>query len=148
MLSDLFRAVPALGRGRVDVAFIDLANFGKWNSDHGQARGDDLLVLLTRELRAVPRSRTHRDGGDEFLVVGSPGTHELAAGLSDLCRRWPAIQREHLPGLPVVPLRIVIGSEPANGLREAREHQGVLIGVAKGEHKEPPEEGVIVPYGG
>jgi GGDEF domain-containing protein len=146
MLSDLFRAVPALGRGRIEVAFIDLANFGKWNSLHGQARGDDLLVRLTAALRELPRCRTYRDGGDEFLVVGSPGTSELEASLAALCRDWPAIQREALPDLPVVPLRIVIAREPASDLRQARERQGVLIGRVKRAHRKPPAEGVIVRY--
>ena len=43
--------------------------------DHGQAAGDELLALLTSLLRAIPESRTIRDGGDEFLVIGSPAGH-------------------------------------------------------------------------
>jgi hypothetical protein len=144
ILSDLFEAVPALGSGCVDVAFIDLANFGRWNKKHGQARGDDLLALLASRLRRLPRSRTYRDGGDEFLIVGAPGTAELEMNMADFCRGWPAVQREHLPGLPVVPLRVVIGRARADSLRQARERQGILIGKVRADHPEPPDEGVIV----
>lgn len=143
MVADLFRAVPALGRGRVDVAFLDLANFGKWNSEHGQAAGDDLLALLTRQLRTIDDSRTYRDGGDEFLLVGTPGTDGLADRLASLSRDWPEIQRAAFPSLPVVPIRAVVGREPAHALREARERQGVAIGSLKAAHPRPPDEGVI-----
>jgi GGDEF domain-containing protein len=146
-LADLFRAVPALGRGQVDVAFIDLANFGKWNGTHGQAAGDDLLALLTSQLRELARSRTYRDGGDEFLVVGAPGTDQLEESLAGLCARWPEVQRAALPGLPVVPLRAVISREAAHRLRAAREQLGVRIGTVKSRHRRPPDEGVIVRYG-
>ena len=143
MLADLFRAVPALGRGTVDVAFIDLANFGHWNSEHGQAAGDDLLALLTTQLRGLPRSRTYRDGGDEFLIVGAPGTEDLETNLRALCAAWPAVSREAFPGLPVVPIRGVVSSEAAAKLRAARERQGVGIGRLKERHPNPPETGVI-----
>ena len=147
MLADLFAAVPALGRGRTSIAFMDLAGFGKWNKDHGQQRGDDLLALLTSHLRKIPSSRTIRDGGDEFLVVGAPGTVDLEAKLASFCAAWPEIQRSALAGLPVVRLRIAIEDEPADKLREARERLGVSIGKVKEDHPHPPEEGVIVRYG-
>jgi GGDEF domain-containing protein len=147
MLADLFRAVPALGRGRVDVAFIDLANFGKWNTTNGMQLGDDLLALLTAYLRKVPGSRTFRDGGDEFLVVAAPGTTNLEATLVEHCAGWPAVQRKALPGLAVVPLRAAIEEEPADDLRAARERLGVHIGEVKRRFKKPPEEGVVIRYG-
>ena len=142
-VADLFTAVPALGSGEVDVVFLDLANFGTWNSHHGQAEGDRLLQLLTAELRKLPRSRTYRDGGDEFLVLGAPGTDGLEADLRDLCARWPEASRRAFPGLPVVPIRAVIGRERASELRSAREHLGVEIGKLKKAYPEPVEEGVV-----
>ena len=142
-LAELFDKVPALGHGAVDVAFIDLANFGTWNSKHGQAAGDELLVLLTSELRMLPRSRTYRDGGDEFLIVGAPGTADLEANLRQQFERWPHVSSREFPALPVVPLRGVISCVPANSLRAAREHQGVLIGKLKKRFRHPPEDGVI-----
>ena len=147
-VADLFRAIPALGRGEVEVAFIDLANFGKWNTDHGQGLGDELLALLTAQLRTVPESRTFRDGGDEFLLVGAPDSARLQHDLEGLFARWPEVCREAFPSLRVVPLRAVVSREQASNLRAARERQGVWIGVVKHEHPEPPDEGVIVRYEG
>jgi GGDEF domain-containing protein len=142
-VADLFTAVPALGGGLVDVVFLDLANFGHWNSLYGQDAGDRLLELLTAELRTLPRSRTYRDGGDEFLVLGAPGTDELEANLRRLCAGWPEASRRAFPGLPVVPIRAVISRERASHLRKARERQGVDIGVLKQDHPTPPDEGIV-----
>jgi GGDEF domain-containing protein len=143
LLADLFDRVPALGRGTVDVAFVDLANFGKWNGDHGQDAGDRLLALLTHQPQTVPRSRTYRDGGDEFLVVGAPQTDDLETGLRDLCTRWPKISREAFRSMPVVPIRGVIKRVAANDLREGRATLGLAIGPLKRRHPEPDPEGVI-----
>lgn len=142
-LADLFRAVPALGRGTVDVAFIDLANFGAWNTDHGMQLGDELLALLTAQLRTIPESRTFRDGGDEFLVVGAPDAGRLETDLRDCFARWSEVSRAAFPALPVVPLRGVISRERASNLRAVRERQGVWIGDVKHRHKKPPDEGVV-----
>ena len=147
-LADLFRAVPSLGAGEVEVAFIDLANFGSWNTDHGMALGDELLALLTAQLRTVPESRTFRDGGDEFLLVGAPDATRLEHDLEGLFARWPEVCRSALPSLPVVPLRAVVSREPAADLRAARERQGRWIGDVKHAHPRPPAEGVIVRYEG
>jgi GGDEF domain-containing protein len=147
-LADLFRAIPALCQGEVEVAFIDLANFGAWNTDHGMVLGDELLALLTAHLRTLPESRTFRDGGDEFLVVGAPDADRLRVDLADLFARWPQASRKAFPSLPVVPLRAVISREGASNLRAARERQGVWIGEVKKAHELPPPEGVIVRYEG
>ena len=112
-LADLFRAIPALGHGEVDVAFIDLAGFGKWNTNHGQALGDELLAFLTARLRRVPESRTFRDGGDEFLIVGAPGSDRLERDLRVLFKEWPSACTTAFQSLPVVPLRAVVSREPA-----------------------------------
>ncbi len=142
-LADLFAALPALGAGDVDVTFIDLANFGRWNAVHGQALGDDLLALLTAQLRTLTGSRTFRDGGDEFLVVGAPGTADLERDLRALFAAWPEVSRRAFPTLPVVPLRAVIGRERGADLRRARERQGVWIGELKHTCPEPPPAGII-----
>lgn len=147
-LADLFRAIPALGHGEVEVAFIDLAKFGAWNTNHGMVLGDELLALLTGQLRTLPESRTFRDGGDEFLVVGAPDSARLQRDLESLFARWPEVSRAAFPSLPVVPLRAVVSREQASNLRAARERQGKWIGVVKHAHDDPPAEGVIVRYEG
>ena len=146
LLGDLLEKVPALGHLHVDVAFIDLANFGSWNTRHGMERGDELLALLTAHLRGLPRSRTFRDGGDEFLVVGAPDAAQLEDELRVRFASWPDVCREAFPDVDVVSLRAVISREQAAHLRAARERQGKWIGILKKDVPEPPEEGVIRHY--
>ncbi len=143
----LFAEVPGLARLPVECAFIDLAGFGAWNSVHGQAAGDELLALLAGELRRIPESRTIRDGGDEFLVLGAPMADGLRARLRAMFARWPDVSRERFPELPVVPLRAVIGHGPGGELRPLRELLGIAIGAAKVEHQSPPPEGVVIQLG-
>lgn len=139
----LFEGIPGLTELPIECGFIDLAGFGAWNTAHGQAAGDELLALLTAQLRGVPESRTIRDGGDEFLVLGAPMSDGLGARLEHLFARWPDVSRARYPDLPVVPLRAALGSGPAGGLRTLRETLGRAIGVIKHEHPSPPPEGVI-----
>jgi GGDEF domain-containing protein len=139
----LLGELPGLSALPIECGFIDLAGFGMWNTTHGQDAGDQLLALLSEQLRAVPDSRVIRDGGDEFLLLGAP----LADGLQDrllaLFARWPEVSRERLPGTPVVPLRAVVGRGPAGELRDLRQRLGKAIGVVKHEHPSPPPEGVV-----
>ena len=142
----LFERIPRLSAAAVEIAFLDVAAFGAWNTDHGQAAGDELLALLTAQLRTVSASRTIRDGGDEFLVVGAP----LATGLEDRLRalfaRWPEVSRATYPELPVVPLRCAVTVTRADRLRETREALGRWIGEVKHDHPEPAPEGIVVRY--
>jgi GGDEF domain-containing protein len=142
----LFETIPGLSDTAVEVAFVDLVNFGKWNNVNGMAAGDALLALLTARLRDVPESRTIRDGGDEFLVVGAP----LATGLDDRLREmfaaWPACSREVWPDRPVVPLRAAVTTTRADQLRQTRDFLGKSIGAVKAQHPETPETGVIVRF--
>lgn len=147
-LARLFEGVPGLDDARVEIAFLDLANFGDWNKQHGQVAGDDLLGWLTAELRTLPDSRTIRDGGDEFLVVGTPGATGLEDRLRALSARWPAASSAHAPALPVVPIRAVVTTVAARALKPARERLGQLIGPLKEANKLPPPEGVVQPFAG
>ena len=142
-LGDLFGAVAALREEPVEVAFIDLANFGTWNTTHGMDRGDELLAFLCQELRTLPRSRAFRDGGDEFLVVGAPGARQLEDDLTALLACWPERSIRRFPGLGVAPLRAVISTEQARDLRVARGRQGEWIGPLKHDYEHPPDAGVI-----
>jgi hypothetical protein len=149
-LGDLFGAVDALRQEPVEVTFIDLANFGHWNTAHGQDAGDVLLALLCRQLRTLPRSRAFRDGGDEFIVVGGPRATGLEQDLCSLFARWPSIARDAFPDLTdtsevpvVVPLRAVISTERACDLRDTRRRQGVWVGALKHDYPSPPATGVI-----
>jgi hypothetical protein len=139
----LFERVPGLSAAPVEVGFLDMAGFGAWNSRHGQAAGDELLAHLTSELRTLPESRTIRDGGDEFLVVGAPQATGLEERLRALFARWATVSRERYPDLPVVPLRAAVTVTRADGLRTARENLGRWIGEVKQDYPDPPPEGVV-----
>ncbi len=110
----LFESIPGLAGTPVEVAFLDMADFGNWNTAHGQAAGDELLALLTAHLRTLPESRTIRDGGDEFLVIGAPQATGLEDRLRALFGRWADASRTTSPDLPVVPLRAAVTTTRAD----------------------------------
>jgi hypothetical protein len=140
----LFERIPGLSSAPVEIGFLDMAGFGAWNTAYGQAAGDDLLALLTAELRTLPESRTIRDGGDEFLIVGAPESTGLEGRLRALFERWAQVSRETYPELPVVPLRAAVAVTRADGLRLARENLGRWIGEVKHRYPEPDPKGVVV----
>jgi hypothetical protein len=139
----LFEGIPGLAAAPVEVAFLDMAGFGHWNTAHGQAAGDALLEWLATLLRTLPDSRTIRDGGDEFLVVGAPEADGLEGRVAALFTRWAEASRTINPDLPVVPLRAAVTSARADGLRVAREDLGRWIGEVKADFPDPPPEGVV-----
>ena len=53
----LFESVPGLAGAPVEIAFLDMADFGSWNTRHGQAAGDELLARLTAAPADAARSR-------------------------------------------------------------------------------------------
>jgi GGDEF domain-containing protein len=142
----LFESMPGLASVPVEIAFLDLADFGHWNSTHGQAAGDELLQELTALLRTIPESRTIRDGGDEFLVVGAPHADGLEGKLRDLSARWVEVSRASSPDLPVVPLRAAVTTTRADRLRATREDLGQWIGCLKSDFDEAPPEGVVLRF--
>ena len=139
----LFETVDGLRHVPVDVGFVDMAGFGAWNSVHGQAAGDEMLALLAAQLKTLPDSRTIRDGGDEFLVLGAPMANGLADRLAAMFGRWPQVSLERWPDLPVVPLRAVVTSTEAGSLRRAREQLGIWIGEVKRDFPAPGPEGIV-----
>ena len=139
----LFESIPGLAGAPVEIAFLDMAAFGSWNTAYGQAAGDELLAWLTTLLRTLPDSRTIRDGGDEFLVVGAPQATGLEERMRSLFASWAEATRAVSPDLPVVPLRAAVTTTRADRLRETRESLGQWIGVLKADYPKPPPEGVI-----
>jgi diguanylate cyclase (GGDEF)-like protein len=59
------------GDGWVSVLLADLDGFKEVNDGLGHAAGDELLIELSRRLRAAvpPRHTVARLGGDEFAIV-------------------------------------------------------------------------------
>jgi diguanylate cyclase (GGDEF)-like protein/PAS domain S-box-containing protein len=63
------------------VMYLDLDNFKSINDTLGHAAGDRLLVAVAARLRACCRSidMVSRQGGDEFLILMAPGSHQEEA---------------------------------------------------------------------
>ena len=86
----LDRLEQALARSRRDktnlaVCFIDLDNFKPVNDSFGHDIGDELLMMVARRLRSVPREAdtVARHGGDEFVVIlNDVGDQESCAAVA------------------------------------------------------------------
>ena len=145
--ADLARSVqevPGLARAEWDVAFVDLAGFGKFNTDNGQAKGDEVIAAFGKALGRVPGSRAIRDGGDEFIVIGAPGATTLYDRLDAFRGAWLA-EFVHTFGREPDPVRprITVTRGAGRDLAARRERLGRRIGEMKKLHENPPEDGVI-----
>ncbi len=141
-LARLFAEVPALAEAPVEIAFLDLAGFGDWNTRHGMAAGDEVLHFLAGELAALPGSLAIRDGGDEFLVVGVPYGSGLTSSLDAFRHAFPERLRARLGSEAVAP-RILVGRTTGASLIGARDVLGREIAELKAAHPCPPPEGIL-----
>ena len=89
-LERLFEAVPGLGRAPIDLAFIDLAGFGAFNNAFGMAHGRQVLRTFAQALTRIPGSMAIRDGGDEFIVLGTPTGTGLPERMAAFRESWAA----------------------------------------------------------
>lgn len=135
--------LPELAAMPMELAFIDLAGFGEYNSAHGQVAGDTALRLYAEAIQRIPDALVVRDGGDEILVLGLPDAADLEPQLEAFRRDWPR-RATVLRGAPdgVVP-RIMITSTRGGDLRAARRTLGIEIGVLKKDAPAPGPEGVL-----
>jgi GGDEF domain-containing protein len=131
-LDDLFSQLPGLAESEIDVGFLDLAKFKKFNDTFGQERGDDVLRILAEHLSSCREIRTVRDGGDEYLLLGAPTARGLEDRLHELRKSWPAVFRQHFGSeTPVVAARILTTRVKAGHLLQAREALGKGLVVFK-----------------
>ena len=145
VLTRTFEQLPGLAGARTDVAFLDLANFGRFNTGHGQTEGDEVLRVLGRALDAIPGCQALRDGGDEFILVGTPTHDGLEASIGAFQATWPGLFCAAFPGVDrAVAPRIVVTTSTGAGLEVARERLGRAIGAVKAAQPEPGPEGVLV----
>jgi GGDEF domain-containing protein len=148
-LARLCLEVSGLGTVPIEVAFLDLAGFGVFNNRHGMAMGDAVLREFAQALAAKPELMTIRDGGDEFLALGTPGGEGLAASLDAFRREWPTRLRSRFGAEARVMPRILVASTSGRELVRTRDELGRQIAALK--LADPidglPPEGVLVNIG-
>jgi GGDEF domain-containing protein len=143
-LARLFAELGGLGASEVELAFLDLAGFRAFNNRFGQDMGDEVLAEFAGALGTLGASRAVRDGGDEFLIVGTPTHAGLEADLRALCRAWPErFLRRFGSDAPPVAARVLVGSAPGRELGLLRERLGRSLGELKLRKKDVPNEGVV-----
>ncbi len=143
-LGRLMSEVPGLSRAPIEIAFIDLAGFGAWNTRFGQALGDRVLRSFAQTLAQVPGCVATREGGDEFVVLGSPTATGLEGRIRQACAAWQVrFRTEYGTDLAPVRPRILVTSTTGRGLMAARDALGFAIGTLKARWPDPPDAGVI-----
>ena len=98
---------------------------------------------LGLHFRTLESAAAIRDGGDEFLLIGSPTASGLGQRLDALRARWPTVFRERFGDRPPVAPRIVIGRSTGRDLIRARERLGRAIAPLKNRAPAPSPEGVL-----
>jgi GGDEF domain-containing protein len=144
-LEELEKAItdlPRLGAQRHEVAFVDLAGFGDWNTRYGQAKGDDVIQLLGKTLSEVPDTLAVRIGGDEILLLGKPAEEpgRLWAAVERWRQAWPARLAEE--GAHGVEPRVLVRPARLADLHDSRVALGLAIGPFKRQYATPPPVGV------
>ena len=143
-LGRLFSELGGLGESTVELAFLDLAGFRAFNNRYGQDMGDEVLRAFAEEIGALPTSRAVRDGGDEFLIVGTPTRSGIDRDVRALCASWPErFRRRFGTGAPPVAARILVGEARAKDLGGLRERLGRALSELKLGHKDVPSEGLV-----
>ena len=128
------------------MAFIDLAGFGVFNHDFGMEGGDRVLRTFAQALARIPGSMAIRDGGDEFIVLGTPTEIGLPARMATFRNAW-AVEFAETYGHGVVAPRILTATTTGSSIVEARNQLGVRIAQVKDEEMSVGPEGVQVDLG-
>ena len=143
-LGRLMSEVDGLSRTTIEIAFIDLAGFGAWNTRFGQALGDRVLRSFATVLAEIPGTVSTREGGDEFVVLGAPTATGLHDRVKRACATWQVrFRTEYGSELAPVRPRILVTTTRGRGLLAARDALGYAIGTLKARWPEPPDAGVI-----
>ena len=131
-LERLFEACPASPQAGIDVAFIDLAGFGTFNNAFGMAKGDEVLRMFAQALARIPGSMAIRDGGDEFIVLGTPTGTGLSERMAVFRESW-AGEFAAADGQGVVAPRILTVTTVGSRIVEAGNDLGIRIAHLKDE---------------
>jgi len=139
--------VAGLAHAPIEVAFIDLAGFGRFNNEFGMAMGDRALTSFAQALARLPRSMAIRDGGDEFIVVGPPTGTGLEQRLATFRETWPVEFAATFGTAGVVAPRILTMTTTGARLVAARDEMGSRIAELKRDWPSVGWSGVQVDLG-
>jgi GGDEF domain-containing protein len=146
-LERLFTELPGLADADVEVAFLDLAGFGVFNNAFGMARGDEALRAFAQAIDAIPGSMAIRDGGDEFIVVGTPTATGLPERLAAFRATWPRTFAETFGDAGIVAPRVLTAVVHGRDLVGARNTLGLEVGAVKGRFPVVDQAGIQVDLG-
>lgn len=137
--------VEGLAAARMDLAFIDLAGFGDFNTTFGQSMGDRVIESFGKALGRIEGVAALRDGGDEFVVVGPPTATDLYDKLEVFRHAWASEFESTYGEKSSVAPRILVRDRASYGrdLGRTREELGRRIGPFKKAHGAVPPEGVL-----
>jgi GGDEF domain-containing protein len=143
-LCRLFGEIGGLRESKLELGFLDLAGFRAFNNRYGQDMGDEVLKALAETLGSLASSRAVRDGGDEFLIVGTPTHAGLDSDLRALFREWPErFRRRFGSDAPPVAARVIVGEARGRELGPLRETLGRALGELKLRYESVPSDGLI-----
>lgn len=146
-LERLFTEVPGLSSCDVEVAFLDLAGFGAFNNAIGMGRGDEALWAFASALQEIPGTMAIRDGGDEFIVVGTPTATGVPERMAAFRAAWPQTFAETFGDSGIVAPRVLTAVTPGRGLVDARNTLGLEIGAVKRRYPVVDRAGIQVDLG-
>ncbi len=140
-LKRLFEAVRGLSEAPIDIAFIDLAGFGVYNNASGMEMGDRVLRTFAQALARIPGSMAVRDGGDEFIVIGTPTGSGLPERMAMFRESW-AVEFAETYGDGGVAPRVLTTMTKGARIVEARGRLGIRIAQLKTQMPDVGPSGV------
>ena len=114
----------------IDIAFIDLAGFGVFNNGFGMEMGDRVLRTFAQAIARVPGTMAIRDGGDEFIVLGTPTGIGLPARMTAMRAAW-ADEFASTYGHGVVAPRVLTATTTGERIVDARNILGIEVARVK-----------------
>jgi diguanylate cyclase (GGDEF)-like protein len=86
-MADIWRD-PAIPKSRIAFVMADIDHFKKLNDTAGHAAGDDCIMRVARSIESSVRAEdlVCRHGGEEFLIVLTNVTPDMAWGLAERIR--------------------------------------------------------------
>jgi diguanylate cyclase (GGDEF)-like protein len=107
-----FRARCEMRETPLTVAFLDIDDFKRFNSDHGETKVDRNLLphfLRTLEAHLYHHGFAYRQGGDEYLVLIPSLSKDLAiAFLDELRLKLAAVKYPEIDGSTTVSIGVCI----------------------------------------